>query len=82
MFTLRFSNGRLWIFDSSDLSEGFDGSYEIRGNILRFGDNVDGPFRARFEIEGDRVAFDLIGRGGSRAFFVATWESAPFVKRS
>ena len=82
-FTFRFSNGRLWIFDGQDLVEGFDGRYELLGSrVLRFGDRVDGPFRATFEIEGDRITFDLLGRGGSQPFFVATWESAPFVKRS
>jgi hypothetical protein len=82
-FTLRFSNGHLWIFDGGDFTEGFDGVYRLVGqDILRFGDRVDGPFRARFEIEGDRVRFDLIGRGGSQPFFVGAWESAPFVKRS
>ena len=82
-FTLRFSNGHLWIFDGADMTEGLDGEYELLGGrILRFGDQIDGPFRARFEIDGDRVTFDLIGRGGSDAFFVGAWESAPFVKRS
>jgi hypothetical protein len=82
-FTFRFSNGRLWIFDGGNLTEGFDGRYELLGaHVLRFGDRIDGPFRARFELEGDRITFDLMGRGGSQPFFVATWESAPFVKRS
>ncbi len=82
-FTLRFSNGHLWIFDGGDMTEGLDGDYDLlEGRILRFGDRIDGPFRARFDIDGNRVTFDLIGRGGSEAFFVATWESAPFVKHS
>ena len=82
-FTFRFSNGRLWIFDGGNLVEGFDGRYEQLGaHVLKFGNRVDGPFRATFEIEGDRITFDLIGRGGSQPFFVATWESAAFVKRS
>ena len=82
-FTLRFSNGHLWIFDGADMTEGLDGDYELLGGgILRFGDGIDGPFRASFEIDGDQVTFDLLGRGGSDAFFVATWESAPFVKRA
>lgn len=83
-YTFRFSDGRLLIFDR-DLVEGFDGSYELRGHVITFGDgaydNLDGRYQARFEIEGDQLRFDLIGRGGSDAFFVATWESAPFVKR-
>ena len=82
-FTLRFSNGHVWVFDGGEFTEGFDGDYELMGrSILRFGDRIDGPFRARFEIEDDRVTFDLIGRGGMQPFFVGAWESAPFVKRS
>ena len=82
-FTLRFSNGHLWIFDGNDLSEGFDGDYRLVGrDLLRFGDRIDGPFRARFELVDERITFDLIGAGGSQPFFVATWESAPFERRS
>ena len=82
-FTLRFSNGHLWIFGGGNLAEGFDGDYRLVGrNLLRFGDRIDGPFRARFELVGDTITFDLLGRGGSQPFFVATWESAPFVNRS
>jgi hypothetical protein len=82
-FTLRFSNGHVWVFDGGEFTEGFDGDYELVGrNILRFGDRIDGPFRAKFKIEGDRVTFDLIGRGGMQPFFVGAWESAPFVKRT
>ena len=82
-FTLRFSNGHVWVFDGGEFTEGFDGDYERVGpDTIRFGDGVDGPFRARFEIEGDRVTFDLIGRGGAQPFFVAAWESAPFVRRT
>jgi hypothetical protein len=82
-FTLRFSNGRLWVFDGAKLTEGFDGTYELLGpRVLRFGDRIDGPFRARFDIDRDRITFDLVGPGGRQPFFVAAWESAPFVKRS
>ena len=82
-FTIRFSNGRLWVFDGGKLIEGFDGNYELLGpRVLEFGDQVDGPFRARFDVDGDRVTFDLVGVGGRQPFFVAAWESAPFAKRS
>lgn len=82
-FTLRFSNGRVWVFDGTDFREGFDGDYALPGrNVVRFGDEVDGPFRATFDLVGDRLSFDLVGSGGSQPFFVATWESAPFVKRT
>jgi len=83
---LRFSDGRLQIFDPPDLSEGFDGSYVIRGNVLTISDgserNIDGRYEVAFRIEGGQVSFDLIGRGASDAFFVATWETAPFVRTS
>jgi hypothetical protein len=82
-FTLRFSNGHLWIFDGPDFSEGFDGDYVLVGrNVVRFGDRIDGPFRARFDLQGDRISFDLVGTGASQPFFVATWESAPFLRRT
>jgi hypothetical protein len=82
-FTLRFLNGRLWVFDGGTLVEGFDGTYDLLGpRVLEFGDRVDGPFRARFDVDGDRIAFDLVGRGGRQPFFVAAWESATFVRRS
>jgi hypothetical protein len=81
-YTFRFSNGRLWIFDGGNHVEGFDGDYRlVGGGLLRFGDRADGPFRARFEIAGNEVTFDLIGPGGSQPFFVATWETAPFERR-
>ena len=80
----RFADGRLQIFDPPDLQEGFDGSYEIRGDVMTISDgsdrNIEGRYKVAFRMDGDRVSFDLIGRGASDAFFVATWESAPFVR--
>jgi len=82
----RFADGRLQIFDPPDLSEGFDGSYVIRADVITIADgserNIDGRYQVAFRIEGNRVSFDLLGRGASDAFFVATWESAPFVRAS
>ena len=84
-YTLRFDEGRLLIFDR-ELREGFDGTYELRRDTITIADgstdNILGRYRMTFRIDGDRVSFDLIGRGASDSFFVATWESAPFVKRS
>ena len=85
--TFRFEDGRLLIFDrglDGDLPEGFDGSYEIDGNTITLADgssdNILGRYRVAFRIEGDRVTFDLLGRAGGDPFFVATWESARFVR--
>ena len=85
-YMFRFSDGRLQIFDPPDLQEGFDGSYRIRGDTITISDggdrNIDGRYRVVFRIDGDRVTFDLLGRAASDAFFVATWESASFVRTS
>jgi hypothetical protein len=82
----RFTDGRLQIFDAPDLQEGFDGHYVVRGDTVTVGDgsdrNIAGRYRVAFRIDGDHVTFDLLGRAASDAFFVATWESAPFVRVS
>jgi hypothetical protein len=80
----RFTDGRLQIFDPPDLFEGFDGHYEMRDGVITISDgsdrNIDGRYRVAFRIDGDRVTFDLLGRAATDAFFVAAWESAPFVR--
>ncbi len=80
----RFSDGRLQIFDPPDLQEGFDGDYDVLGTEIVITDgsdrNIAGGYRVAFRIDGDGVTFDLLGRAGSDAFFVATWESAQFVR--
>ena len=82
-FTLRFDRGRLLIY-GPDGSEGFDGGYEVRGDVMTIRDagmgNINGTYRLRFRRDGDRVSFRLLGRGATDPFFVATWESAPMVK--
>jgi hypothetical protein len=84
-FTLRFDRGRLLIY-GPDGSEGFDGGYEIRGNVMTIRDagmgNINGSYQLRFRLHEDRASFRLLGRGAADPFFVATWESAPFVKTS
>jgi len=84
-FTFRFEDGRLLIFDRG-LVEGFDGRYELQGNRITFRDgsdeNIDGRYRAGFVLRDDRLTFDLLGRAGADPFFVATWESAPFVRNA
>jgi hypothetical protein len=82
--TFRFSDGRLQIFDPPGVL-GFDGIYEITGDLLtlrdRGQDNIEGTaYRVAFHIEGDRLTFDLLGRGGTDPFFVGAWESAEFVR--
>jgi hypothetical protein len=82
-FTIRFDDGRILIFDR-ELDEGFDGTYKIEGEtfILRDGGyrNIVGQYRVAFALVDDTVTFDLIGRGGTDPFFVATWESGVFTR--
>jgi hypothetical protein len=86
MRTLRFSNGRLLIFDPPDLQEGFDGSYALNGDVITIRDgasrNIRGRYRMVFRVEGDRVSFHLIGRGATDPFFVGAWEAASFFRTS
>lgn len=83
--TLRFTGDRLLIFDPGGV-EGFDGRYELDGDILTIRDprnrNIDGEYQVRVQITPEALTFKLLGDGGKDAFFVATWEVAPFVKRS
>jgi hypothetical protein len=82
-FTYRFDRGRLLIY-GPDGSEGFDGGYDVHGNIMTIRDagtdNINGSYEVRFRLNNDRVSFRLIGRGATDPFVVATWESAPFLK--
>jgi hypothetical protein len=82
-FTLRFDRGRLLIY-GPDGSEGFDGGYVVRGDIMTVRDagtrNINGHYEMRFRLERDRASFQLLGRGATDPFFVATWQSAPLVK--
>ncbi len=84
-FTYRFDRGRLLIY-GPDGSEGFDGGYEVHGNIMTIRDartnNIHGSYQLRFRLNKDRVSFQLLGRGATDPFFVATWESAPFLKNA
>jgi hypothetical protein len=84
-FTYRFDLGRLLIY-GPDGSEGLDGGYEVHGDIMTIRDagtgNINGSYDLRFQLNKDRMSFQLLGRGATDPFFVATWESAPFVKNA
>jgi hypothetical protein len=84
-FTLRFDRGRLVIYGPEG-SMGFDGGYQVHGTIMTIRDagmdNINGSYVLRFRISKDRVSFRLLGRGATDPFFVATWQSAPFVKNA
>lgn len=81
--TFRFTGDRLLIFDGRP--EGFDGRYELEGDVLTIRDprtgNINGDYQVRVEIGTDTLTFELIGEGAADAFFTATWETAPFVRR-
>jgi hypothetical protein len=84
-FTLRFDRGRLLIY-GPDGSMGFDGGYEVHGDIMTIRDarmdNINGSYELRFRLNKDRVSFQLLGRGATDPFFVAAWQSAPFAKKA
>jgi hypothetical protein len=45
-------------------------------------DNINGSYELKFRLDKDRLSFRLLGRGATDPFFVATWESGPFVKNA
>lgn len=81
--TLHFTPGRLRIYDASG-SEGFDGRYDLNGNILTIRDprtkNIDGEYRLAFVAGPNSLEFRLLGRGATDPWFVYTWQVAPFVR--
>jgi hypothetical protein len=81
--TFRFTGDRLLIFDGRP--EGFDGRYELDGDVLTIRDprraNINGEYQVRVEIGPNTLTFELLGDGAADAFFTATWETAPFVRR-
>jgi hypothetical protein len=83
-FTLRFTGDRLLIF-GADRNEGFDGRYALDGDVLTIRDprtrNIAGAYRLRVTFGADALTFTLLGDAASDAFFTATWEAAPFVRR-
>jgi hypothetical protein len=83
-FTLRFDRGRLLIY-GPDGAMGFDGGYEVHRDIMTIRDtgvdNIDGSYELRFRLSEDRASFQLLGRGATDPWFVATWQSEPFVKK-
>lgn len=83
--TIRFIGDRLLIFDRSG-AEGFDGRYELDGDVLTIRDprtrNINGAYQLRVEITSEALTFRLLGVGATDPWFVSTWEVAPFVRRS
>jgi hypothetical protein len=78
--TFRFTGDRLLIFDGRP--EGFDGRYELVGDVLTIRDprtgNIEGDYRARVEIGDDILSFEMLGDAASDPWFTATWETAQF----
>jgi hypothetical protein len=71
------------IFDGRP--EGFDGRYELDGDVLTIRDprraNINGEYQVRVEFGANTLTFELLGDGAADPFFTATWETAPFVRR-
>jgi len=81
--TFRFTGDRLLIFDGR--SEGFDGRYDLDGDVLTIRDprtrNIVGEYQVRVTIGDDVLGFELLGDAATDPFFTGAWETAPFVRR-
>jgi hypothetical protein len=75
----RFQDGRLVLFDGPSLAVGLDASYQVVDDhtftASDAGQNIDGTYTFMYRINGDRLTVDVLE---DDAFFIATWESAPF----
>ena len=82
--TFRFTGERLLIFDGRP--EGFDGRYDLDGDVLTIRDprtgNIQGEYQVRVTFGEDVLRFELLGAAATDPFFTAAWESAPFVRRT
>jgi hypothetical protein len=58
----------------------------VHGDIMTIRDsgtrNIDGSYELKLQLNTGRASFRLLGRGATDPFFVATWQSAPFVKKA
>jgi hypothetical protein len=81
--TFRFTGERLLIFDGRP--EGFDGRYDLDGNVLTIRDprssNIQGEYQVRVTFGDDVLRFELLGDAAAEPFFTGAWETAPFVRR-
>jgi hypothetical protein len=81
--TFRFTGDRLLIFDGRP--EGFDGRYELDGDVLTVRDprtgNIQGEYQVRVTFGDDVLRFELLGGAAADPFFTGAWETAPFVRR-
>lgn len=81
--TFRFTGERLLIFDGRP--EGFDGRYELDGDVLTIRDprtgNIQGEYQVRVAFGDDVLRFELLGDAAADPFFTGAWETAPFVRR-
>jgi len=80
-YTFMFRDGRLQIFDAPTGSEGFDGRYELDGDVMKVsdaGNNIVGTYRVAYRLGAGTLSLDLLGRAGRDAFFVGAWESGEF----
>jgi len=80
---IRFEGGHLVIFDPPNLEMGLDATYGLEGDTFTANDgnqNIPGTFRFRFEIDGDELTIQLVGRGARDPWTVSAFEAAPFVR--
>jgi len=80
---VRFEDGHIVIFDPPNLEMGLNASYEVHGDTFTANDggqNIPGTFTFRFEIVGDEMTVELVGRGAKDPWVVSAWEAAPFIR--
>jgi len=80
---VRFEDGHVVIFDPPNLEAGLNASYEVHGDTFTANDggqNIPGTFTFRFEIVGDEMTVELVGRGAKDPWVVSAWEAAPFIR--
>jgi hypothetical protein len=79
----RIDDGHIVFFDPPTMEPGLDAAYELHGDRISANDggqNFEGTYVFEFEIDGDELTFELVGRGAKDPWFVSAWEAAPFIR--
>ena len=79
----RIQGGHIVFFDPPTFEPGLDALYELHGDRITANDggqNFEGTYTFKFEVNGDELTFELVGRGANDPWFVSAWEAAPFIR--